>query len=144
MVRRVDLPTFCFIYGILGHSEQFCDRLFDIPMHLIEKPYNLELKAPPRRRHHNIGAHSSFQGSHQSSEANERQAGGVQLHNQRSADDYCRSLKLEESDFVMPRKNFPLWRLITNDPLLIKAKIHEWSDGEVLCKNTPETTQCKQ
>ncbi|KAF4346583.1 hypothetical protein G4B88_005119 [Cannabis sativa] len=79
-----------------------------------------------------------------SSEANERQAGGVQLHNQRSADDYCRSLKLEESDFVMPRKNFPLWRLITNDPLLIKAKIHEWSDGEVLCKNTPETTQCKQ
>ncbi|KAF4385008.1 hypothetical protein F8388_010606 [Cannabis sativa] len=46
------------------------------------------------------------------------------------ADDYCPSLKLEESDFVMPRKNFPLWRLIANDPLLIKAKIHEWSDGE--------------
>ncbi|KAF4369268.1 hypothetical protein F8388_022924 [Cannabis sativa] len=125
-------------------------------MHLIEKPYNLELKAPPCRRHHNIGAQwlrsgsavssgsSSFQGSHQSSEANERHAGGVQLHNQRSADDYCPSLKLEESDFVMPRKNFPLWRLIANDPLLIKAKIHEWSDGEVLCKNTAETTQCKQ
>uniref|UniRef100_A0A803PKJ9 DUF4283 domain-containing protein n=1 Tax=Cannabis sativa TaxID=3483 RepID=A0A803PKJ9_CANSA len=77
-----------------GASCTFCDRLFDIPMHLIEKPYNLELKAPPRRRHHNIGAQwlrsgsavssgsSSFQGSHQSSEANERQAGGVQLHNQ--------------------------------------------------------------
>ncbi|KAF4376198.1 hypothetical protein F8388_018867 [Cannabis sativa] len=46
------------------------------------------------------------------------------------ADDYCPSLKLEESDFVMPRKNFPLWRLIANDPLLIKPKIHEWSDGE--------------
>ncbi|KAF4371088.1 hypothetical protein F8388_024170 [Cannabis sativa] len=45
-------------------------------------------------------------------------------------DDYCPSLKLEESDFVMPRKNFPLWRLIANDPFLIKAKIHEWSDGE--------------
>ncbi|KAF4376199.1 hypothetical protein F8388_018868 [Cannabis sativa] len=48
----------------------------------------------------------------------------------RRPDDYCPSLKLEESDFVMPRKNFPLWRLIANDPLLIKAKIHEWSDGE--------------
>uniref|UniRef100_A0A803QEG5 Reverse transcriptase n=1 Tax=Cannabis sativa TaxID=3483 RepID=A0A803QEG5_CANSA len=51
-----DLPTFCFICRILGHSERFCDRLFDTPMHLIEKPYNLDLKAHPRRRHHNIGA----------------------------------------------------------------------------------------
>ncbi|KAF4375508.1 hypothetical protein F8388_024167 [Cannabis sativa] len=51
-------------------------------------------------------------------------------------DDYCPSLKLEESDFVMPRKNFPLWRLIANDPFLIKAKIHEWSDGEEFQKTS--------
>ncbi|KAI4329167.1 hypothetical protein L6164_021460 [Bauhinia variegata] len=44
--------------------------------------------------------------------------------------DYCPSLRLKERDFVMPRKNFPLWDLICKDPLLIKAEIHEWNDGE--------------
>ncbi|ONI15620.1 hypothetical protein PRUPE_3G052000 [Prunus persica] len=46
--------------------------------------------------------------------------------------DYCPSLKLKEGDFVMPRKNFPLFDLICKDPLLIKAGIHEWTDGEEL------------
>ncbi|KAL9460912.1 hypothetical protein AB3S75_003996 [Citrus x aurantiifolia] len=44
--------------------------------------------------------------------------------------DYCPSLKLSEGDHVMPRKNFPLWDLIIRNPMLIKAKIHEWTDGE--------------
>uniref|UniRef100_A0A803QBP8 Zinc knuckle CX2CX4HX4C domain-containing protein n=1 Tax=Cannabis sativa TaxID=3483 RepID=A0A803QBP8_CANSA len=91
-----DLPTFCFICEILGHSKRFCDCLFDTHMHLIEKPYSAELKAPPRRRHHYIGAQwlrsgptvssgsSSFQGSHQRLEASGRQAGRVQPHNQQS------------------------------------------------------------
>ena len=48
--------------------------------------------------------------------------------------DYCPSLKLKEGDFVMPRKNFPVWDLISKNPLLIKAKIHEWTDGEELEK----------
>lgn len=48
--------------------------------------------------------------------------------------DYCPSLKLKESDFVMPRKNFPVWDLISKNPMLIKAKIHEWTDGEELEK----------
>lgn len=43
--------------------------------------------------------------------------------------DYCPSLMLRESDFVMPRKNFPVWDLISNNPNLIKASIHGWSDG---------------
>ncbi|KAG4945109.1 hypothetical protein AAZX31_15G022400 [Glycine max] len=46
--------------------------------------------------------------------------------------DYCPSLRLKDKDFVMPRKNFPVWELICKDPLLIKAEIHEWSDGEEL------------
>ena len=46
------------------------------------------------------------------------------------AGDYCPSLKLKERDFVMPRKKFPVWDLICKDPLLIKAEIHEWNDGE--------------
>ncbi|KAJ4717924.1 Inorganic pyrophosphatase [Melia azedarach] len=48
--------------------------------------------------------------------------------------DYCPSLKLEEGDYVMPRKNFPLWDLISRNPMLIKAEIHEWCDGEELEK----------
>uniref|UniRef100_A0A803QQI1 Reverse transcriptase domain-containing protein n=1 Tax=Cannabis sativa TaxID=3483 RepID=A0A803QQI1_CANSA len=91
-----DLPTFCFICRILGHSERFCDRLFDTPMHLIEKLYNLDLKAPPRRRHHNIGVEwlrtgpvansgsSTSQTSHQRSDTGGRQSESVQAHNQGS------------------------------------------------------------
>ncbi|OVA08468.1 Phosphatase PHOSPHO-type [Macleaya cordata] len=46
--------------------------------------------------------------------------------------DYCPSLKLEQVDRVMPRKNYPLWELICSNPSLIKAEIHEWNDGEEL------------
>ncbi|KAJ1411148.1 Pyridoxal phosphate phosphatase-related [Sesbania bispinosa] len=44
--------------------------------------------------------------------------------------DYYPSLKLSDRDFVMPRKNFPVWDLICKEPSLMKAEIHEWSDGE--------------
>ncbi|MED6156163.1 hypothetical protein PIB30_012180 [Stylosanthes scabra] len=46
--------------------------------------------------------------------------------------DYCPSLRLKEKDFMMPRKNFPVWDLICKDPLLLKAEIHPWSDGQEL------------
>ena len=46
--------------------------------------------------------------------------------------DYCPSLKLGEGDFLMPRKNFPLWDLVSQNPHVVKAEIHEWSDGEEL------------
>lgn len=46
--------------------------------------------------------------------------------------DYCPSLKLGNGDYVMPRKGFPLWDLISSNPLLVKAEVHEWSDGEAL------------
>jgi len=44
--------------------------------------------------------------------------------------DYCPSLRLGESDFVMPRKNYPLWELINSNPHLLKAEVHEWLYGE--------------
>ncbi|BAT92705.1 hypothetical protein VIGAN_07151600 [Vigna angularis var. angularis] len=40
--------------------------------------------------------------------------------------DYCPSLRLKEKDFMMPRKNFPLWDLICRDPSLLKAEFHGW------------------
>ncbi|WCJ39578.1 Pyridoxal phosphate phosphatase-related protein [Euphorbia peplus] len=44
--------------------------------------------------------------------------------------DYCPSLKLTEIDYLMPRKNYPVWDLISRNPMVIKAEIHEWTDGE--------------
>lgn len=46
--------------------------------------------------------------------------------------DYCPTLKLGEGDSVMPRKNFPLSKLIRDNPTLVKAEVHEWDDGEKL------------
>uniref|UniRef100_A0A5B6YQZ4 Putative inorganic pyrophosphatase 2 n=1 Tax=Davidia involucrata TaxID=16924 RepID=A0A5B6YQZ4_DAVIN len=46
--------------------------------------------------------------------------------------DFCPSLKLKEGDYLMPRKNFPLWDLICKNRIHIKAEIHEWCDGEEL------------
>uniref|UniRef100_A0A803PQB4 Endonuclease/exonuclease/phosphatase n=1 Tax=Cannabis sativa TaxID=3483 RepID=A0A803PQB4_CANSA len=44
-----NVPTFCFLCGLMGHSERFCPRHFDTPDHLIVKTYNLHVKAAPRR-----------------------------------------------------------------------------------------------
>ncbi|XP_021907803.1 thiamine phosphate phosphatase-like protein isoform X2 [Carica papaya] len=46
--------------------------------------------------------------------------------------DYCPTLKLQDGDYVMPRKNYPLWRRICRNPVLVKAEVHEWSNGNEL------------
>lgn len=51
-----DIPTFCFIYEMIGHSEKFCERIFDTPPNKIVKPYGAWMRAEPRRRHQTIGA----------------------------------------------------------------------------------------
>nr|XP_043617015.1 inorganic pyrophosphatase 2-like [Erigeron canadensis] len=48
------------------------------------------------------------------------------------AGDFCPSLKLGEGDYMMPRKDFPVWDLICKNRNLVKAEIHEWSNGEDL------------
>ncbi|XP_030500236.1 uncharacterized protein LOC115715711 [Cannabis sativa] len=50
------IPTFCFICGLIGHSERFCPRLFDKPLEELEKPYGIWMKAEPRRRHNQTGS----------------------------------------------------------------------------------------
>ncbi|KAH7523803.1 hypothetical protein FEM48_Zijuj06G0050800 [Ziziphus jujuba var. spinosa] len=58
--------------------------------------------------------------------------------------DFCAGLKLEEGDYLIPRKNFPIWEVICTKPMLIKAKIYEWSNWEelasVLIKTTTKTS----
>ncbi|KAL6585108.1 Inorganic pyrophosphatase 1 [Orobanche minor] len=44
--------------------------------------------------------------------------------------DFCPSLKLREGDFMMPRKNFPVWHLVCENPAILRAEVHEWSNGE--------------
>uniref|UniRef100_A0A803NYG3 Endonuclease/exonuclease/phosphatase domain-containing protein n=1 Tax=Cannabis sativa TaxID=3483 RepID=A0A803NYG3_CANSA len=43
------VPTFCFICGIMGHSERFCKKLYELPADRIDKPYSIEMKAPSER-----------------------------------------------------------------------------------------------
>lgn len=46
--------------------------------------------------------------------------------------DFCPSLKLTKQDYMMPRKEFPVWELICKNRHLLEADVHEWVDGEDL------------
>ncbi|PIN05181.1 Inorganic diphosphatase [Handroanthus impetiginosus] len=48
------------------------------------------------------------------------------------AGDFCPSLKLKDGDFMMPRKNFPVWDLKCKNRTRLRAKVHEWVYGEAL------------
>lgn len=50
-----NVPTFCFICGVIGHSDKFCARLFDTPENEIVKPYGSWMRAPLRRQTKLIG-----------------------------------------------------------------------------------------
>ncbi|CAK8535899.1 unnamed protein product [Lathyrus sativus] len=43
--------------------------------------------------------------------------------------DFCPSLKLKESDYLMPRMNFALCDLVSKNSNDIKAHVHGWRDG---------------
>ncbi|RZC51594.1 hypothetical protein C5167_020023 [Papaver somniferum] len=46
--------------------------------------------------------------------------------------DFCPSVKLKEEDYVMPRKDYPVCKMICKNKSLMKAEIHEWSTGDEL------------
>lgn len=50
------IPTFCFICGMIGHGEKFCERLFETSAEEIEKPYGVRMKAKPRRCNHTMSS----------------------------------------------------------------------------------------
>ncbi|CAL4974332.1 unnamed protein product [Urochloa decumbens] len=43
--------------------------------------------------------------------------------------DYCPMLRLAREDFVMPRRGYPVWDLICEDPARVQAEVHAWADG---------------
>lgn len=49
------LPTFCYFCGLTGHSEKFCEKLFDSPSKPTEMSYGACLRAPTRANVPNIG-----------------------------------------------------------------------------------------
>ncbi|KAI3455538.1 hypothetical protein Pfo_012201 [Paulownia fortunei] len=52
--------------------------------------------------------------------------------------DFCPSLKLREGDFMMPRKDFPVWGLICENRELLRPEIHEWTNGEEMEQVLPK------
>ncbi|KAK8628773.1 hypothetical protein V6N13_009356 [Hibiscus sabdariffa] len=44
--------------------------------------------------------------------------------------DFCPSLKLRDGDYMLPRKDFPVWDLICKNRKQIQAEVCEWSNGE--------------
>lgn len=51
-----NVPMFCFICGLLGHSEKFCSQLFEKQESEIVKLYGPWMRAPFRRQNKQIGA----------------------------------------------------------------------------------------
>ena len=49
------LPTFCYCCGLLGHSENFCESMFENPSKSMEMPYGSWLRASFRSRVRNTG-----------------------------------------------------------------------------------------
>lgn len=50
------VPTFCFICGVIGHSERFCPNLFKQEGELIERPYGAWMRAITKRATQNLGS----------------------------------------------------------------------------------------
>ncbi|KAK8556512.1 hypothetical protein V6N13_064540 [Hibiscus sabdariffa] len=44
--------------------------------------------------------------------------------------DFCPSSKLGDTDYMLPRKDFPVWDLICQNRSLIKVEVCEWSNGD--------------
>lgn len=51
-----NIPTFCFICGMLGHADKYCSRLFDTPENEITRPFGTWMRAPLRKPARLIGA----------------------------------------------------------------------------------------
>uniref|UniRef100_A0A803NGH4 CCHC-type domain-containing protein n=1 Tax=Cannabis sativa TaxID=3483 RepID=A0A803NGH4_CANSA len=74
------VPTFCFICGIMGHAEKFCDKIYDMPIEKIVKPYSIEMKAPTRRQNYMVASPLLRSGTALSSSTNTMPARSFQVN----------------------------------------------------------------
>lgn len=51
-----NVPTFCFICGIIGHADKFCSKLFDVPENEITRPFGACMRAQLRKQNNLIGS----------------------------------------------------------------------------------------
>lgn len=51
-----NVPTVYFICGLMGHSEKFCSKLFDIPHNEIVNPCGVWMRAPLKKQSKLIGS----------------------------------------------------------------------------------------
>ena len=49
------VPTLCFICGLIGHSDNFCAKLFDGQGENIERPYGSWMRDDPKSRSYTMG-----------------------------------------------------------------------------------------
>lgn len=71
-----NVPTFCFICGVLGHADKFCSRLFEVSESEVTKPYGTWMRSPLRRSNMMFGSKWLRYGT-EDSNFNEAVAGGA-------------------------------------------------------------------
>lgn len=73
-----NIPTFCFICGIIGHSDKFCSKLFDTPENAIIRPYGAWMRAQLRKQNNLVGSRWLRNGEEFKAVAGARESGGKQ------------------------------------------------------------------
>lgn len=68
-----NVPSFCFMCGIIGHTEKFCGQLFEKPENEIVKPYRAWMRAPFKKHIKPIGAKWLHSGESSSSPNSQHQ-----------------------------------------------------------------------
>lgn len=56
MFKYENVPIFCFICGLLGHSQKLCIKLFDVPEKEIVKSHGVWMRTPLKKQTKLIGS----------------------------------------------------------------------------------------
>ncbi|CAN1218009.1 Inorganic pyrophosphatase 1 [Linum perenne] len=128
----IDVDSDNWVIDELGFTDLFNQLLPTMPWNSLMDRMMMEIHQQGKTVEDIVGVLNRGLVMERMQESMAKEAGTKMIYLGDGAGDYCPSLKLREADYVMPRKNFPVWDLISRNPMVIKAEIHEWSDGEEL------------